>query len=200
MKKKRKGIVFLLVLFLLTGCAAQERKMPIGKNKVEEVLDQQINMSQKESQKESVTPEDTTGRSVPIKIVEEEDTDLDEEIDYDLTAMGRDMVYMTVYNLMVYPDEYIGKTIKIKGLYYAAYYELMEQYYHYVLIEDAAACCAQGLEFIWDEGQHLYPDEYPEDETEVVVTGIFETYQEGGEKFIYCRLRNSTLEIVDTRE
>lgn len=196
MKKKKKIIVFSLLLFLLTGCAVQESKMPSKKNKVEEVLDQQINTTQKES----VIVEETTGRSVPIKIVEEENMDLYEEIDYDLTLMGSDMVYMTVYHLMVYPDEYIGKTVKMKGLYYAAYYELTEQYYHYVIIEDATACCAQGLEFIWDEGQHLYPDEYPEDETEVVVTGIFETYQEGGEEFIYCRLRNATFEIVDTSE
>ena len=40
------------------------------------------------------------------------------DVDYDLTNMNKDMVYATVYQLMVEPDKYIGKTLCIDGLYY----------------------------------------------------------------------------------
>ena len=113
--------------------------------------------------------------------------------------MGSDMVYSSVYQLMYDTDEYIGKKIKIKGQYYSAYDETTGQYYHFVLIADAAACCSQGIEFVWGDGSHVYPDEYPADETEVEVTGTFETYKDYPDApYDYARLGNSTMKILDT--
>ena len=40
------------------------------------------------------------------------------------------------------------------------------------------ACCAQGLEFVWGDGSHKYPDEYPAEDTEIEVQGTFKTYKE----------------------
>ena len=40
---------------------------------------------------------------------------------------------------------------------------------HYSIIKDALACCSQGLEFVWGDVSHVYPDEYPKDETEMQV-------------------------------
>ena len=120
-----------------------------------------------------------------------------EEVDYDLTEMGADMVYATVYGMMVEPDTYVGKRIKMRGQYYASYYEPTGKYYHYVIVSDAAACCAQGIEFVWDDGTHLYPDDYPLDQTEVEVVGIFETYRdEGNEDSLYCRLKNASFKVL----
>lgn len=60
-------------------------------------------------------------------------------VDYDLTQMSSDMVYATVYQLMVKPDE------------------------------------------------------YPEDNAEVIIEGTFETYREE-DASLYCRLADATLE------
>lgn len=117
--------------------------------------------------------------------------------DYDLTVMSSDMVYAIVYQMMSEPDDYIGKTFRMDGLYYASYYEPTEQYYHYCIIQDAAACCAQGMEFVWGDGSHIYPDEYPAEDTMVVVQGVFETYREDGDPNLYCRLRDATLERAE---
>ena len=123
----------------------------------------------------------------------------DPNVDLDLTVMGSDMVYSSVYQLMYDTDEYIGKKIKIKGQYYSAYDETTGQYYHFVLIADAAACCSQGIEFVWGDGSHVYPDEYPADETEVEVVGTFETYKDYPDApYDYARLGNSTMKILDT--
>ena len=108
----------------------------------------------------------------------------DESVDVDLTVLSSTMIYAEVYNIMATPDDYIGKTIKMRGPYYASYYDDTEQYYHYVIISDAAACCAQGMEFVWN-GDHVYPDDYPEDNTIVEVVGVFGEYEELGVKYVY---------------
>lgn len=102
----------------------------------------------------------------------------------DLTALSSTMVYAEVFNMMMEPERYIGRTIKMKGLYYASYYDVTRKYYHYVIITDAAACCVQGLEFVW-LGEHTYPDDYPEDDTEIEVTGVFKSYDEENITFYY---------------
>lgn len=106
-------------------------------------------------------------------------------IDVDLTQMSSVMVYSEVYNIMMNPEAYLGQTIKIEGPYYASFWEETGNYYHYVIIEDAAACCTQGLEFIWGDGAHAYPEEYPEDYTEVEIVGTFSMYEEEGMTFYY---------------
>ncbi|MCR4647988.1 MAG: hypothetical protein K5776_02820 [Lachnospiraceae bacterium] len=115
-----------------------------------------------------------------------------ESVDVDLTKISGLLVYSEVYNMMETPEDYLGKTIKVKGLY--SYYcdEATNNVYHACIIQDATACCAQGLEFI-PEGSLVYPDDFPKAEDEVTVTGIFDTYYEGED--LYCTLRNAYMEF-----
>ena len=112
-------------------------------------------------------------------------------IDVDLTKLSSTMVYSEVYNMMVSPDNYTGKTVKMKGQF--AYYEDPETKAQYLacIIAYATACCSQGLEFILT-GEHTYPNDYPELGSEITVTGTFEVYTESG--FQYCRLKDATIE------
>ena len=112
-------------------------------------------------------------------------------IDVDLTKLSSTMVYSEVYNMLYTPDDYIGKTVKMKGAF--AYYEdpeTKEQYFA-CIIADAMACCSQGLDFIPTE-EYTYPDDYPELNAEITVTGTFEIYEKNGIK--YCRLANAAIE------
>ena len=119
-----------------------------------------------------------------------------EGVDVDLTLMGSDLVYATVYQMMSKPEEYEGKTIRIEGKYYASYYPITDKYYNYCLIADALACCSQGLEFELGGGA-VYPGDYPADQSQVIVTGVFETYtEEAGQTFYYCRLRDAEYQLV----
>lgn len=102
----------------------------------------------------------------------------------DLTALSSTMVYAEVYNMMMEPESYVGKTVKVRGQYYANYYEPTQQYYHFLIIADATACCEQGLEFIW-LGEHDYPEDYPKDQTEIEITGAFRPYDEDGHTFYH---------------
>ena len=103
----------------------------------------------------------------------------DGEVDYDLTVMGADMVYATVYQMMIDPKSYIGKSFKISGNYYSSYSKDKDVYYHFCMIKDAAACCAQGLELLWADEKMNRHENCPEEDALVTVEGVFETYEEG---------------------
>lgn len=115
-------------------------------------------------------------------------------IDVDLTALSSTMVYSEVYSMMSFPDDYIGKTVKMKGQFavYQATDEngafIPDQIYFACVIADATACCSQGLEFAL-AGEHTYPDDYPELGSEITVVGTFEPYEDSG--CLYCRLGNA---------
>ena len=201
MKNLKKCIVLFLCILLITGCS--NKKGTDGKginntNSVDKVIDNQIanedgKTDTMESEKALSNVE--SNKDTEDTISGEEDVrNTDGTVDYDLTQMSSDMVYATVYQMMVTPEEYEGKTFRIDGNFYATYYEATKKYYFYCVIQDATACCAQGMEFVWEDGSHIYPDEYPEDNAEIVVEGTFETYKEEGDQNLYCRLSDAILQ------
>ena len=111
-----------------------------------------------------------------------------EKIDIDLTTLSSTMVYSEVYYMMTSPNDYLGKSVKMDGIFSVYHDEAADKYYFACIIQDATACCAQGIEFEL-KGDHVYPDDYPEEGTEICVTGVFDTYQEG--EYLYCTLRNA---------
>ncbi|MBP9000765.1 MAG: hypothetical protein KBG05_01745 [Lachnospiraceae bacterium] len=117
-------------------------------------------------------------------------TNSTEGIDVDLTALSSTMVYSEVYNMMVTPENYVGKTVKMDGIFASYHDESSDKYYFACIISDATACCSQGIEFVLTDG-YSYPDDYPEEGGDVCVVGVFDTYQEGG--YTYCTLRNARL-------
>ena len=201
MKNLKKCMVLLLCILLITGCS--NKKGTNGKgvnntNSIEKVIDNQIaneDGKTETTESEKASSDVESNKDTEDTISEAENVrDTDETVDYDLTQMSSDMVYATVYQMMVTPEEYEGKTFRIDGNFYATYYEATKKYYFYCIIQDATACCAQGMEFVWDDGSHIYPDEYPEDNAEIVVEGTFETYKEEGDSNMYCRLSDATLQ------
>jgi hypothetical protein len=98
----------------------------------------------------------------------------EETFDVDLTVLSSTMVYAEVLNMMTNPDDYIGKTIKVSGLYAVSLY--LGEYYHFVLVEGVDACCPEGLMFILN-GDHSFPDDYPEEMTQIEFAGVFGSYE-----------------------
>lgn len=113
-----------------------------------------------------------------------------EGVDIDLTALSSTMVYGQVYNMMYYPENFIGQTIRMEGFYSDYFDQAKGKRYFACIIMDATACCSQGIEFELTE-EYSYPDDYPEVGDEVVVEGVFDLYEEDG--YDYCVLRNSKL-------
>lgn len=113
-------------------------------------------------------------------------------VDLDLSQMNTTMVYSQLADMMENPDSYVGKTIKIAGQFTLSENTETKQKYYNVTVIDATNCCRQGLEFIWED--HKYPDDYPAVNSNIEVTGVFETYDENG--LTYCHLISNDVKIV----
>lgn len=119
-------------------------------------------------------------------------------IDYDLSVMDEDMLYATIYQMMSDPDTYIGKRVKMTGKFTAGYDEKTKKTYFYSTVLDGTECCSMSMEFVWEDGSHVYPKEYPEENANITITGVFETYQDDGDENLYCRLKNAQLEVNES--
>lgn len=108
-------------------------------------------------------------------------------VDLDLTELSGTVVYSEVYNMLITPDDYKGKIIKMTGNFNQYYDEENKKTYNAVIIPDATACCQQGLEFqLADKSNPNF-----EQGAEITVEGSFNTYTEG--EFIYCFLDNAKI-------
>lgn len=116
------------------------------------------------------------------------------DVDIDLTSLSSTMVYAEVYNITTNPDDYVGKTIRMRGPYRTSYFDVTDLNYHYVLIEDAAACCQQGIEFKLP-GDFAYPQDYPSVDTEIEVAGVFGSYDEL--EYTYYYLEVDEMSVVE---
>lgn len=180
MKKEgvfRITIVLVFAVFML-GCSGNRKDVSDGR------------LASVASTETEMTSEMASGEEI-----EQEDISAD-GVDVDLTQLSSTMVYSEVYNMMVTPESYVGKTIKMHGQF--AVYEAEPgnesgvDYYFAVIIADATACCQQGMEFVWN-GEHKFPDDYPKEGSGVTVTGVFETYEEDGQ--MYCHLLADDIEM-----
>ena len=196
MKRTGIGIWLLAAVVLISGCGKQAdngKGINSGKT-VDKVIESQVKKEEQKKTEESIK-EDTQKNDQ-----QNTDTQMTENVqgsvnvpeaavDVDLSVMDSDMIYATVYQMMSDPEQYVGKTFRIEGKFYVTYDEMTKNQYYYCVIKDATECCAQGLEFVWGDGSHIYPDEYPTDGTEVIVDGTFELYMENDSR--YCRLANA---------
>lgn len=196
MKRTGIGIWLLAAVVLISGCgkrADNGKGINSGKT-VDKVIESQVKKEEQKKTEES-TKEDTqkndqqnTDTQTPESVQGTVNAP-EAAVDVDLSVIDSDMIYATVYQMMSDPEQYVGKTFRIEGKFYVTYDEMTKNQYYYCVIKDATECCAQGLEFVWGDGSHIYPDEYPTDGTEVIVDGTFELYMENDSR--YCRLANA---------
>ncbi len=209
---KKLICIFLCIVMIasMTGCGAgsSASSRTSGQSSgVSDVL--QAGMEQAELEKstsdttptpyETVTEDKTDGRqrgiseNAPVPL-ETEGADSSSapagDVDIDLTVLSSTVVYSEVYGMLMTPEDYIGKSIKMDGLFAVYHDETSGKYYFACIIQDATACCAQGIEFILRDN-YIYPDDYPETGSEICVSGIFDIYEEAGH--FYCTLRDAEL-------
>ena len=211
-RNKLLGIVGVLLLTaLIIGCGEKEEpiKARVEQNKqtvksiLEDAKNEDLNTSvDNDSINETSVEENTDTSSLSNDSEQPKSPEVlktSEDEDYiDLTALNSVMVYTEVYNMMYYPENYEGKTVKAKGMF--NYCEATEEekslygndYYFYTVIQDATACCQQGLEFVLKDDPG-FPEGYPKMGEEVTVLGRFETYYEG--ETMYAHLVDATFEF-----
>ena len=91
--------------------------------------------------------------------------------------MDTQMAYVQLSNMMLSPEDYLGRTVKLRGTFAHAAESDREFFVCYLL--DATACCSQSLEFETD-GVYDFPEGYPPEDSPVTVYGVFGIYEYKG--------------------
>lgn len=170
-------LMFFMVNLVLTGCEKETvggSPLPLPQN----------NEAESETDVNSYPPDFAEHPTDQLQEDENTGSSDDPSVDIDLTKLSSTMVFSEVYNMMVSPEQYMGKMVKAEGSFQVYQDPDTKKNYYAVVIADATACCQQGLEFIWN-GEHAYPDDYPEQESEIEITGVFQSYQEGSSTYYY---------------
>lgn len=113
------------------------------------------------------------------------------KVDIDLASMSQTVMYAEMSNMQIDPDSYKGKTVKIKGQYNAYQDDKKTKWYYAVVVQDATACCQQGMELEFADGNA--PTCVSGDEIEV--SGTFDTYTEKVQncEVLHCVLKNAEI-------
>lgn len=169
MKKISILTAVLMCLAMLGGCG--------DSSKMDSLLDSKTS-SESSAEKKSADSDDSAAETA---------------VDLDLTLMDGTMVYSTVYDMVTNPGTYLGKTVRIKGTFSSSYDETSKMNYYFVVVGDVTSCCSQGVEFIWDNNEHSYPDDYPAENAQVEISGTFDQYDELGNTYFYVAADNLTV-------
>ena len=133
--------------------------------------------------KNTVEPDNTVVECPPGRI-ETTTTPAPSKVDLDLTKMSATMIYSTIFDMLIMPEDYVEKIIKVKGWFETYMDTKSGELYYAVLVPDATACCQQGLEFVW-KGNHAYPDDFPKPGQDITVTGIYKMIENDGVTYTY---------------
>ena len=133
--------------------------------------------------KNTVEPDNTVVECPPGRI-ETTTTPAPSKVDLDLTKMSATMIYSTIFDMLIMPEDYVDKNIKLSGWFETYTDPQTGEMYYAVVVPDATACCQQGLEFVW-KGNHAYPDDFPKPGQNITVTGIYKMIENDGVTYTY---------------
>lgn len=170
-----KKLLLLLICLALLSCKAKDKTDNTGlqaaaeaKNTVAEVRET--------TETSGLQPVVSTGSNTS-------------KINLDLTKMSATMIYSTIFDMLIMPEDYIEKTIKLSGWFETYTDPQTGEMYYAVVVPDATACCQQGLEFVWP-GDHKYPEDFPEIKQDITVTGIYKLIENDGITYNYLEVIN----------
>ncbi len=112
----------------------------------------------------------------------------EENVDVDLTRLSTTIAISEIYNMLVNPDDYMGKTVKMDGQFSYYYNENTDIYYFACIKQDVTGCCGQALEFALQD-EAAFPADYPEVGSDMTLVGTYSTYEENG--YTYSFLDNA---------
>ena len=114
-----------------------------------------------------------------------------QKIDIDLARMSGTVVYGMVYQMVTTPERFVGKHIRMKGVFSSYYDNETKQRFFGCVISDALACCSQGLAFELAKPRK-FPEEFPDEGTPIIITGDFDLVKEEDED-PYPIIRNARM-------
>lgn len=117
--------------------------------------------------KEEVNYEPTQTPTEAPPVIEDDST-------VDLTNVSNMIAYAELFSMAMSPEEYVGKTVKLTGVYSSFFDENLNYTYRACTVSDNTSCCAQGIYF--ELGETADPSRLPENGEEVTIEGEFQLY------------------------
>jgi len=160
-------ITVIICLFVLSGCG-EKNENNSGMQRIEnfiEIPGGNINIDS-----------DPSPRSIP-----------------NVVEITERMFVMQIEDIYANPKDYLGKTIKLEGIFRIDRDNEEEDRIYYTVTRGIMDyCCSPevwgrtGLEIYWDK-------EYPEDYEWVEAVGVLESYEEDGQKYLHIHLTSLTV-------
>ena len=116
------------------------------------------------------------------------------KVDVDIASYSDTMAYTEALYIADHIEDYRGKSMKVKGG-FKAYESTWVGYYFYACeVMDSTACCSIYFEFIPRDNMN-YPQDFPAEDAQITVAGIFDPYTEEheGSTYIYCNLIDAVI-------
>lgn len=172
MKKRNYMILGVMAVVSLTGCSTSDTSQTLP-DRLNEIWQSQQSQAE---ETQAQTLQQTTAT----------------DFDYDLTQMSSTVVYSQITDMTMVPEEYAGKTIKMEGRFEVYGDPNAEDPYLGCIVNDATACCSVGLRFVLT-GDYTSAD-FPENGSDIVITGVFQTYEYQG--YTFGEIQNAEMTVL----
>lgn len=170
---------------LLTACSNGKTESTLKDVTTDAKTEANTSVSYDDASTENVLLQDTTEASTVSASAS--------AVDYDNIIDITEKMYVSWINeIYVNTDSYIGKTVKIQGMYTTENFNNNE--YHYVY-RVGPGCCGNDGSMCGFE--MTYDGEYPKDNDWIEVVGVLETYVEDGQT--YLNLKADSVTVMEER-
>lgn len=106
------------------------------------------------------------------------------KVDIDLTVLSPIMLLAEVQNMAEKYNEYAGKVVKINGRFSSYTLDESGNRVYKCVLSDACCSFEDGIGLLFElSGEHKYPEDYPEIQAPITVTGRFGALVEGEHAF-----------------
>jgi zinc transport system permease protein len=184
-KLARAAALSVLVILLFPGCG-RPRMLVVKKNNTAGTLSVDLG---------TAAPGDAGG----VQAVKHKLEPADRDVDSPVIEIREKMFIAQTTDVYQNADDYLGKTIKLQGIFKQERYTEIDDSYCFVL-RYGPGCCGTdgdaGFEVAWDK--NLLPDSpYPQADEWVEAVGRLDYYEENGYPYLYLAL--SSLTVLDER-
>lgn len=182
--------LFLVIALLLAGCGNMAASSKLSKNKTVESNDTAANSQSVTAGAVETSKDGAAGESSSDKVKQSSDFD-PSDIDVDVTE---NMYVAYINEIYINTEDYLGKVIRIQGMFQAYKDENTGITYYYVY-RTGPGCCGNdgsmcGFEFTWD-------GDMPKDNDWIEVVGKLRQYEEDGTTYLTLDAKSVT--IMDVR-
>ena len=133
-----------------------------------------------------VTTEKTEPEIMPVKKSDQLKKKKTEEADVDLCTDNSVNNYNTLLKILISPDDYNGKTVKMHGTFSIS--KNRGKNYYICTLSSGNGPNSQSLEFTLSK-DYKYPDDFPAVDEEITIFGKLHTLNEGENK--YCQIKDA---------